>query len=158
MTEATAKRVVSGVDELRELVGQEIGVTEWREVTQENINKFADATGDHQWIHVDPERAAKESPFKTTIAHGFYTVSLIPVLVWQLFEVQNVAVYINYGMDKMRFPAPVPVGSKIRMRLTIGEVTEVAGGVQAAYDCTFEREGGDKPVCVARHVSRMYTS
>jgi acyl dehydratase len=150
-----AATVINGLDELKGKVGQELGVSDWLEITQEGIDAFADATGDHQWIHVDPERA-KETPFGGTIAHGLYTLSLGPKFSYDLFEVSGVAFGINYGYEKVRFPAPLPVGSKVRMRATLTKADDVAGGVQFTVTQTFEREGGDKPVCVAEAVARVY--
>ncbi|MFG2136904.1 MaoC family dehydratase [Streptomyces sp. NPDC048650] len=148
-------RVFASVDELRGAVGEELGPSEWLEVDQKRIDLFADATGDHQWIHVDPEKAA-DGPFGTTIAHGYLTLSLLPTLVPRLMRVNNVKMGINYGTNKVRFPATVPVGSRLRATARIAEVTEVPGGVQLATVVTVEREGGDKPVCVAESVSRFY--
>ena len=150
-----AATVINGLDDLKSKVGQELGVSEWLEVTQEAIDAFADATGDHQWIHVDPERA-KETPFGGTIAHGLYTLSLGPQLSYSLFEVTGVAFGLNYGYNKVRYPAPLPVGSKVRMRATLAAADEIPGGLQMTVTQTFEREGGDKPVCVAESVSRIY--
>jgi acyl dehydratase len=147
--------VIHGLDELKSRVGQELGVSDWLEVTQEAIDAFAEATGDHQWIHVDPERA-KETAFGGTIAHGLYTLSLGPRFSYAMFEISGVAFGINYGYDKVRFPAPLPVGSKVRMRATLTKALDVPGGVQFTVTQTFEREGGDKPVCVAESLSRVY--
>ncbi|MEU7488008.1 MaoC family dehydratase [Streptomyces sp. NPDC042319] len=148
-------RVFGSLDELRGAVGEELGPSDWLEVDQKRIDLFADATGDHQWIHVDQEKA-KAGPFGTTIAHGYLTLSLLPALVPQLMRVDNVKMGINYGTNKVRFPSPVPVGSRVRATAKIAEVTEVAGGVQLTTTVTVEREGGDKPVCVAESVSRFY--
>ncbi len=148
-------RVFSSVDELREAVGEQAGPTEWVEIDQKQIDLFAEATGDHQWIHVDPEKAA-QGPFGTTIAHGYLTLSLIPSFLPELFRVEGVKMGVNYGSNKVRFPSPVPVGSRLRATARIGEVTEVAGGVQLVSQITLEREGGDKPVCVAETVTRFY--
>jgi acyl dehydratase len=150
-----AATVINGLDELKAKVGEELGVSDWVDVTQEAIDAFADATGDHQWIHVDPERA-KDTPFGGTIAHGLYTLSLGPALSYSLYEVNGVAFALNYGFNKVRFPAPLPVGSKVRMRATLTAADEIAGGVQMTVTQTFEREGGDKPVCVAESVARVY--
>ena len=147
---------ISGIDELRAKVGEELGVSEWHEVTQEAINAFADATGDHQWIHVDPERAA-QTPWGSTIAHGLYTLSLGPQFTFALFTIEGFAFGLNYGYNKVRFPAPLPVDSRVRMRATLSSVDDVPGGVQLTITQTFEREGEEKPVCVAEAVSRMYT-
>ncbi|MFF4602228.1 MaoC family dehydratase [Streptomyces sp. NPDC001339] len=148
-------RVFGSVDELRGAVGEELGPSDWLEVDQRRIDWFAEATGDHQWIHVDEERA-RTGPFGTTIAHGYLTLSLLPALVPQLMRVDNVRMGINYGTDKVRFPAIVPVGSRLRASARIAEVSEVRDGVQLTMVVTVEREGGEKPVCVAETVSRYY--
>lgn len=145
------------LDELPSYVGKEIGVSEWHEMSQETINAFADATGDHQWIHVDVERAKRESPFGGPIAHGFLTLSLTPQLVWEVYTVDGVKMGVNYGVNKVRFPAPVPAGSRIRARVALVDLQEIEGGAQGITQVTFEREGHDKPVCVAETVSRWYT-
>jgi acyl dehydratase len=150
-----AATVINGLDELKSRIGQELGVSDWLEVTQEAIDAFADATGDHQWIHVDPERA-KETPFGGTIAHGLYTLSLGPQFSYDLFEIAGVAFGLNYGYDKVRFPAPLPVGARVRMRATLAKADDVPGGVQFTVTQTFEREGSDKPVCVADALARVY--
>jgi acyl dehydratase len=148
-------RVFASLDELRSAVGTQLGASDWLEIDQKRIDLFADATGDHQWIHVDPEKAAA-GPFGTTIAHGYLTLSLLPAFVPQLLRVDGVKMGINYGSDKVRFPAPVPVGSRLRATAVISDVTEVPGGAQLALTVTIEREGGDKPVCVAQSLSRFY--
>ncbi|MGP3948903.1 MaoC family dehydratase [Streptomyces sp. 7N604] len=148
-------RVFSSLDELRSAVGDQLGFSDWLEVDQKRIDLFADATGDHQWIHVDPEKAAA-GPFGTTIAHGYLTLSLLPAFVPQLLRVEGVRMGINYGSNKVRFPSPVPVGSRLRATGKIAEVTEVEGGVQLTTSVTVEREGGAKPACVAETVSRFY--
>jgi acyl dehydratase len=145
----------ASIDDLRDAVGKGLGYSDWLTVDQERINKFADATDDHQWIHVDPERAA-QGPFKTTIAHGYLTLSLLPVLASGLTRVDGIRMGINYGVNKVRFPAPLPVDSRVRAGVEILSVEEVAGGVQVTSRVTIEREGGDKPVCVAESVSRVY--
>ena len=147
---------ISGIDELKAKVGEELGVSEWHEVTQDAVDAFADVTGDHQWIHVDPERAA-ETPWGGTIAHGLYTLSLGPRFTFALFTIEGFAFGLNYGYDKVRFPAPLPVGSRLRMRATLSSVDDVPGCVQLTITQTFEREGEEKPVCVAESVARMYT-
>jgi acyl dehydratase len=148
--------VVETIDELRPLVGQDLGSSPWLEVDQQRIDTFADATGDHQWIHVDPERAAA-GPFGTTIAHGYLTLSLIIPLWTQILEVRQVSTKVNYGLGKVRFPAPVPVGSKLRASARLAALEDVAGGgVQLTVDVVVEREGGDKPVCVAQSLFRFY--
>ena len=142
------------MSDFRDLIGKELGPTGWLEVTQARIDTFADATGDHQWIHVDPARAA-EGPFGTTIAHGYLTLSLCaPLLAELLADLTSSSLSINYGTNKVRFPAPVPSGSRIRARATVASVDEVPGGDQAVVVTTVEREGGDKPVCVAEMVVR----
>ncbi|MEU6342454.1 MaoC family dehydratase [Streptomyces sp. NPDC046977] len=148
-------RIFSSVDELKAAVGEELGTTEWLEVDQKRIDLFADATGDHQWIHVDPEKAA-QGPFGTTIAHGYLTLSLIPSFTPELMRVEGVTMGVNYGVNKVRFPSPVPVGSRLRATGQVAEVTEVPGGAQLVARITVEREGGDKPVCVAETVVRFY--
>jgi acyl dehydratase len=146
---------INGIDDLKSKVGEELGVSDWYEVTQERIDAFAEASGDHQWIHVDPEKA-KDTPFGGTIAHGLFTLSLGPQFGYGLFTIENVAFALNYGYGKVRFPAPVPVGSKLRMRATLAAVEDVAGGVQMTVTQTFEVEGGEKPVCVAESLARVY--
>jgi acyl dehydratase len=137
-----------------DLIGTELGPTDWLEIDQERIDRFADATGDHQWIHVDPERAA-EGPFGTTIAHGYLTLSLLPFLMSGTLQLTGYRMGINYGVNKVRFPAPVPSGSKVRATFTVQSVEEVAGGEQGVILAVVEREGGDKPVCVGELVARM---
>ncbi|MFJ1750515.1 MaoC family dehydratase [Streptomyces sp. NPDC088116] len=148
-------RVFTSADELRAGVGEQLGHSGWLEIDQKRIDLFADATGDHQWIHVDPERAAA-GPFGTTIAHGYLTLSLLPVLVPQILRVENVRMGINYGTNKVRFPSPVPVGSRLRASAVLKEVTDVTDGVQITMLVTVEREGGGKPACVAESVSRYH--
>ncbi|MET7987837.1 MULTISPECIES: MaoC family dehydratase [unclassified Streptomyces] len=148
-------RTFATVDELRGAVGEQLGHTDWVEIEQKRIDLFAEATGDHQWIHVDPEKAAT-GPFGTTIAHGYLTLSLLPLFGPQLIRVEGVKMGVNYGTNKVRFPAPVPVGSRLRATATITAVDDVPGGVQVSVAFTVEREGGDKPVCVAESVSRYY--
>ncbi len=148
-------RTFNGVEDLKASVGQEIGVSDWYEITQAEIDRFAEATDDHQWIHVDAERA-KDTPFGGTIAHGLLTLSLGPKFAYSLYTVENVAFALNYGYEKVRFPAPVPVDSKLRMRATVASVDDVPGGVQLRVTQTFEIEGGEKPVCVAESVARVY--
>ena len=142
--------------ELPGLVGTELGTSEWYEVTQEHVNLFADATGDHQWIHVDPERATKESPFGGPIAHGYLTLSLLASLSGQVLAVTDTVMGVNYGLNKVRFPSPVPVGAKVRLTATLTNIEDIAGGKQLTFSCVIEREGGDKPVCIAEPVYRYY--
>jgi acyl dehydratase len=146
---------ITGIDELKTKVGEELGVSEWHEVTQADIDAFAEATGDHQWIHVDPERAA-QTPFGSTIAHGLYTLSLGPVLTEEAFSLEGIAFGLNYGYDRVRFPSPLPVDSRVRMRATLTSVDDVPGGIQMKVTQTYEREGGEKPVCVAEQLVRLY--
>ncbi len=147
---------INGIDELKAKTGEELGVSDWYEVTQETINEFAEVTGDHQWIHVDVERA-KETPFGGTIAHGLFTLSLGPRFSYEIIDVQGFAFGVNYGYGRVRFPAPLPVGSKVRMRATLASVEDVPGGVQFTVTQTFEREGSEKPVCVAESLARVFT-
>ncbi len=146
---------LTGTDEVKAHLGQELGVSEWHEVTQAAINEFAEVTGDDQWIHVDPERA-KNTPFGGTIAHGYYTLSLAPGFSYAMFSLDGFAFGVNYGLNKVRFPAPMPVGGKLRMRARLTEVEEISGGLQITTELTFEREGGEKPVCVAETLARVY--
>ncbi|MGP0031240.1 MAG: MaoC family dehydratase [Acidimicrobiales bacterium] len=146
---------VDGVDAFHDLVGQQVGYSEWQSITQERINLFADATDDHQWIHVNPERA-KDGPFGGTIAHGYLTLSLAPVLLNQVLLVDKMRLGINYGANKVRFPAPVPVGADLRMGVTVGNVEDVDGGVQVTYDLVMEIRDAPKPACVAQVVYRYY--
>jgi acyl dehydratase len=142
--------------ELPSLKGQELGTSDWIEVTQERVNTFADATGDHQWIHVDVERAKKESPFGGPIGHGYLTLSLLIPMWAEVLVVTDAVMGVNYGLNKVRFPAPVPVGSKLRLTATLKDVEEVAGGLQVTVAAVIEAEGGTKPVCIAEPVFRMY--
>ncbi|MBL0730421.1 MaoC family dehydratase [Piscinibacter sp. HJYY11] len=148
-------RTFEKISDLQPLVGQELGVSEWMTITQEQINKFAEATGDHQWIHIDPERA-KAGPFGTTIAHGFLTLSLLPEMTAKAFRVTETRMGVNYGLNKVRFPSPVPAGSKVRGRFKLIEYIPLEGGAQMTVECTMEREGSDKPVCVAESLARRY--
>jgi len=145
-----------GLDELKALAGADLGHTGWLEITQDRVNAFADATGDHQWIHVDRERAAA-GPFGGTIAQGYLTLSLVIPLLNELVDVKGVSMGINYGLNKVRFPAPVPVGSKIRLAAQLGAVEDAGvNAVQGVIDCTIEVEGGEKPACAAQAVLRYY--
>ncbi|WP_055553276.1 MaoC family dehydratase [Streptomyces sp. NBRC 110028] len=148
-------RIFTSPDELRAAVGEELGPTDWLEIEQKRIDQFAEATGDHQWIHVDAEKAAA-GPFGTTIAHGYLTLSLLPYFSPQLLRVEGVRMGVNYGSNKVRFPSPVPVGSRLRATGRIAEVAEVKDGIQLTLTVTVEREGGTKPACVAETVSRFY--
>jgi acyl dehydratase len=146
---------VQGPEGLKELAGQHLGYSDHLEVTQEQVNLFADATGDHQWIHVDPERA-KAGPFGGPIAHGYLTLSLVPSLLPQILQVSGFSMGVNYGTEKVRFPSPVPVGSKLRAGAKLVSVDDVAGGVQLTMEVTLEVEGASKPSCVATLVYRYY--
>ncbi|MFF9194359.1 MaoC family dehydratase [Streptomyces sp. NPDC014779] len=146
---------VDGIAGLKDLAGGELGTSEWIDVTQTRINGFADATGDHQWIHVDVARA-KEGPFGAPIAHGHLTLSLFIPLFTGLLDVRGVTTKVNYGLDKVRFPAPVPAGSRLRLSARLAEATDVPGGVQIAVDGTIEIENAPKPACVLRSLSRFY--
>ncbi|GHE12666.1 MaoC family dehydratase [Streptomyces alanosinicus] len=151
----TDVRVFSSSDELLAGVGEELGPTDWLTVDQDRIDLFARATGDHQWIHTDPERAAA-GPFGTTIAHGYLTLSLLPVLVPRAMRVEGATMGVNYGVNKVRFPAPVPSGSRVRARVRIADATYVGDAIQVTTAVTVEREGTDKPVCAAESVSRYF--
>jgi acyl dehydratase len=144
------------VAKLGEHVGHEVAVGDWLEVTQERINQFAEATEDRQWIHIDAERAARESPFKQTIAHGFLTLSLLSELMRGALAVGGVRMGINYGLNRVRFISPVPAGARIRGRFKLNELEEIKGGVQATWGVTVEREGSDKPCCAAEWLVRYY--
>lgn len=148
-------RIFADPAELKAAKGEHLGHTEWRTITQQQVDLFADATDDHQWIHVDAE-AAESGPFGGTIAHGFLTLSLLPSFMRELYRVDGLKMAVNYGLNKVRFPAPVPVGSRLRATAVITAVDEVPGGVQVTTAFTVEREGGDKPVCVAESVARYY--
>jgi acyl dehydratase len=150
-------RTITGLEELRDAEGQELGTSDWHEVTQADIDQFADTTGDHQWIHVDVDRA-KDTPFGGTIAHGYYTLSLIPMLAEQVMKFEGFAFGLNYGLDRVRFPSHLPVGGKVRATFKLVEVKEIAGGAQTKLEATLEREGGDKPVCVAETLARVYAA
>ena len=147
--------IINGADELEAKVGEHLGYSPYHEITQEQVNLFADATGDHQWIHVDPERA-KSGPFGGPIAHGYLTLSLAPSLLPEVVEVHGFSMALNYGCEKVRFPSPVPVGSKLRAGAELMSVEPVTGGYQVAMKLTFEVEGASKPSCVAEVVYRYY--
>jgi acyl dehydratase len=148
-----AQTVFEGLDEVRLAVGMELGTSDWLEITQERVDQFADATGDHQWIHVDPERA-KAGPFGGPIAHGYLTLSLSNALLPEIVEVRGISMGVNYGVGKVRFPSPVLVGSRIRASAVLDAVEEVSGGVQTTMLITVEAEGGTKPACVIESISR----
>jgi acyl dehydratase len=149
--------VIEGSDGLKALVGQHVGYSEYVEISQERVNQFAEATGDFQWIHIDPVRATKESPFGGPIAHGYLTLSLGPMLGPTVYQVSGVKMGVNYGANKVRFMAPVPVGAKLRLGVKVLAVDDIAGGFQATMEYTFEVEGAAKPSCVAEVIFRMYT-
>jgi acyl dehydratase len=144
------------VSTLRDRIGQEVAVSDWVTITQERINQFADATGDRQWIHIDAARAAAESPFKTTIAHGFLTLSLLSALIRDAMQFTGLRMAINYGMNRLRFVAPVPVGSRIRARFTASAVEDAGGSLQVTWQATVEREHSEKPVLIADWLVRYY--
>jgi acyl dehydratase len=146
---------VNGADEIKALAGRDLGASEWLQVTQDRINTFADATGDHQWIHVDAARAA-DGPFGATIAHGYLTLSLVIPLFGSLLKIEGVKMGVNYGLEKVRFPNPVRVGSDIRLAARVDSVAEVPGGLQLTCDFTVEIDGEPKPACVARTIYRQY--
>jgi acyl dehydratase len=148
--------VLNGIEELKANIGNHLGYSPWVEVTQEMVNQFAEATGDHQWIHVDVERAKAESPFGGPIAHGYLTLSFGPRLLPQIVRIEGFKLGVNYGAEKVRFPSPVPVGSKLRAGAEVQDVTEVSGGVQANLKITFEVEGSEKPACVAEVLFRYF--
>lgn len=160
MTDMSKSRTTPGtmqvdVDQLGTYAGRSLGQSSWYPITQEQVDLFADATGDHQWIHVDPVRA-KSGPFGQTIAHGYLTLSMAPVLLFEVLSVGGVGLVINYGANRVRFPSPLLIGARLRATVDLLEVTDVDGGVQAAFRMTFETEGAAKPVCVAEIVYRYY--
>jgi acyl dehydratase len=144
------------LEQLGALVGTELGLSDWLPITQERIDQFADATNDHQWIHVDAERATRESPYGTTIAHGFLTLSLLSHLVGQAVRIEGARMAINYGLNRVRFPAPVPVGAHIRARVTLQALEPFAGGLQSVLGVVVEVQGSEKPCCVAEWLTRRY--
>jgi acyl dehydratase len=149
-------RDIADLEELKGLAGSEVAVSDWFEITQERINTFADATSDHQWIQVDVERCKRASPFGAPVAHGFLTLSLLPAMFENALRMVDVNMALNYGLNKVRFPAPVPVGSRLRARLTLGSVDDIAGGAQLVWAVVVECEGSPRPVCVAEFVMRRY--
>ncbi|HXZ20400.1 MAG TPA: MaoC family dehydratase [Candidatus Acidoferrales bacterium] len=149
-------RLVTSIEGLKEFVGREIGLSDWFEVTQQRIHNFAEAIEDRQWIHTDPERAKRESPYGSTIAHGFLTLSLMGHLMNQAFEVRGMRMGINYGLNRVRFPAPVRSGSRIRGRVSLDSLKDFQGGSEAVYSLTVESEGAAKPCCVAEWIVRYY--
>ena len=150
------KTVIDGIAGLEALVGKELGKSEWRTMTFEDIVRFADATGDHQWIHVDRERARRESPFGAPIAHGYFTVSLIAGLFFELVEPRNFAMVINYGLNKVRFPAPLKEGQRYRLSVKLNDAKQSANAIEGLLAATIEIEGESKPACVAELVYRFY--
>ncbi len=149
-------QTVLTVDELGDHVGKPLGYSDWHVIDQDMIQRFADATGDHQWIHLDAERA-KSGPFGKTIAHGYLTLSLVPVMIFEIMRVDGAQLVVNYGLNKVRFPSPVPSGSRVRMGAELAAVEPIKGGVQVTLKATFEVEGQDKPACVAEIVFRYYS-
>jgi acyl dehydratase len=148
-------RVINGIEGLKSAVGEHLGYSDYMEITQERVNQFADATGDHQWIHVDVERA-KSGPFGGPIAHGYLTLSLGPALYPTVVRIEGFSMGVNYGANKVRFPSPVPVGARLRLGVKLLQVEEIAGGVQTTMEFTFECEGAPKPSCVAEIIFRSY--
>jgi acyl dehydratase len=149
-------RVIDGLEGLKSLVGQTLGTSPWLEITQDRVNAFAEATGDTQWIHCDPDRSRRDSPYGTTIAHGFLTLSLIPLLTQQVVTIEGARMGVNYGLNRVRFPNAVKVGSRIRMKIQLTNLREIQGVIQLTYINSFEVEGDDKPCCVAETVARVY--
>lgn len=147
---------IESLDQLKDLVGKEVAVSDWIIVSQERINQFAEATGDHQWIHLDAERASRESPYNKTIAHGFLTLSLLSQLAQQSIKFAKVRMGINYGFNRVRFTGPVPVDSKLRAHFTLKTIEEIPGGAQTTWAVTMECEGAAKPCCVAEWMTRRY--
>jgi acyl dehydratase len=148
--------VIPSLDEIKRLVGTEVAVSDWFALTQERIREFAEATDDHQWIHVDEARAAAESPFRTTIAHGFLTLSLLPHLLAQAIEIRGARMGVNYGLNRVRFTGPVPAGARVRARFALAACEDIPQGVQTTWTVTVEREGEPKPVLVAEWLTRRY--
>ena len=151
-----APRIINGSAGLKAVIGEHLGYSDWMEITQERVQQFAESTGDYQWIHIDVERAKKESPFGGPIAHGYLTLSLGPVLLPQVVATTGFKMGVNYGCNKVRFMAPVPVGARLRLGAKVLSVDDIAGGVQSTYELTFECEGASKPSCVAEVIFRSY--
>jgi acyl dehydratase len=149
-------RIIDSLEALASLAGHDVAVSEWLRIDQERVQRFADATGDQQWIHTDPERATRESPFGGTVAHGYLTLSLLPAMFESTIRIDGIRMAVNYGLDRVRFPAPVRVGARIRAHLVLDRVEPVAGGVQAFWTASVEIDGGDKPACVAQMLVRYY--
>lgn len=152
------QRILNGADEVKAAAGQHLGTSDWLEITQDRVDQFAESTGDHQWIHTDPDRAADESPYGGTVAHGYLTLALTNQFLPEIVEVRGFAMGVNYGCEKVRFPAPVPVGSRVRGSATLTGVTEVPGGIQTTMTVAVEVEGQDKPACVVEAISRYLES
>jgi len=156
-------RIIKSLEELESLQGQEVAVSDWIEITQQQVNLFAEATGDHQWIHVDVERARRESPFGAPIAHGFLTLSLLPKFMQNAIHMEGVKMGVNYGLNRVRFTSPVPVGSRLRARVKLLKVERLEPapdgltGAQSTWEVTVEREGSERPVCVAESITRRYS-
>ena len=151
-----ATTTFDGIDAVRAAVGTHLGFSDWTEITQQRVDQFADATGDHQWIHVDLERARAESPFGGPIAHGYLTLAISNEMLPQIVEVRGVSMGVNYGVDKVRFPAPVPVGARLRAGAELLAVTDVTGGIQTTMRITIEVEDAEKPACVIESLSRFF--
>jgi acyl dehydratase len=150
-------RDIATLEQLEALAGQQVAVSQWLEITQQQVDRFADATGDHQWIHVDVERARRELPTGGTVAHGFLTLALLPQILASTIDLgSEVKMLLNYGLNRVRFPAPLPVGSRVRGVVVLQSVETIPGGAQLVWEITLEREGGDKPVCVAEFLVRRY--
>ncbi|MDT3735904.1 MAG: MaoC family dehydratase [Denitratisoma sp.] len=150
------KITIKNLEELKQWVGKEVAVSDWLQVDQDRIDRFADATGDHQWIHVDPARAKAESPFGATIAHGYLTLSLLPHMMMETLDVQGGRMSINYGLNRVRFSAPVRAGDRIRSRFTLASLEDIPGGIQYAWHALVEIEGQHKPACAAEMIARRY--
>ncbi|MFZ6844907.1 MaoC family dehydratase [Undibacterium sp. RuTC16W] len=149
-------REIQNLAELKSLVGQDVATSDWIEISQQRINTFAEATGDLQWIHIDVERSKRESPFGGPIAHGFLTLSLLPMLMQNAITMSDVKMGVNYGLNKVRFVSPVPAGSRVRAKMHLLNVEDIKDGAQMIWEVTIEREGSDKPACVAESISRRY--
>lgn len=156
MSDASTLTVIESLDALPAWVGREVACSDWLVIDQARIQRFADATGDQQWIHTDPQRAALESPYKATVAHGYLTVSMLSQLVESSLRIDGVGMAVNYGLDRVRLPAPVLAGQRIRARISLEQVESVAGGLQAHWTATVDIENGSKPACVAQMLVRYY--
>jgi len=156
MSANSARREIDGLAGFKQLAGQHVALSRWFDITQQRIDTFADATEDHQWIHVDAGRSARESPYGVTVAHGFLTLSLLPAMLGSALQMSGIRMAVNYGLNKVRFPAPVPVGSRLRARLDIVAVEDAQQGAQVTWAVTIEREGHSKPVCVAEFLMRCH--